>query len=288
MGRFRFSPYLLAGATAIIISAGAPPVAAQRPAEYVALGDSYTAGPLIPVQIREVPGCLRSSRNYPRLVAKALRLRLQDMSCSGATTTDLLAPQRVSRGVNAPQLDALRSGTGLVTLGISGNDIGFSAITAACVSTTPLGRPCQDRFARPGGDEISRRIAVAGGRVAVILAEIRRRSPAARVFVVGYPSILPARGLGCWPVVPFASADVPYVRAKQQELNAMLSAQAAAGGARFVDTSTPSIGHDACALPLFKWVEPLVPTAPAAPIHPNARGMRGMAAAVVKSIGAAR
>lgn len=64
----------------------------------------------------------------------------------------------------------------------------------------------------------------------------------------------------------------------------MLAAQTAAAGARFVDTYAPSITHDACALPLFKWVEPVVPTALAAPIHPNARGMRGMAAAVTQAI----
>jgi hypothetical protein len=36
---------------------------------YVALGDSYTAGPLIPVQETTPLGCLRSDHNYPHLVA---------------------------------------------------------------------------------------------------------------------------------------------------------------------------------------------------------------------------
>jgi hypothetical protein len=38
---------------------------------------------------------------------------------------------------------------------------------------------------------------------------------------------------------------VPYVRAKQKELNAMLAAQAAANGAGLIDWYTASIGHDA-------------------------------------------
>jgi hypothetical protein len=33
--------------------------------DYVALGDSYTAGPLIPVVREDAPGCFRSTSNYP-------------------------------------------------------------------------------------------------------------------------------------------------------------------------------------------------------------------------------
>ena len=36
----------------------------------------------------------------------------------------------------------------------------------------------------------------------------------------------PTSGSGCWPQVPLACADVPYVRRKQKQLNTMLAAQA--------------------------------------------------------------
>ena len=117
-----------------------------------------------------------------------------------------------------------------------------------------------------------------------MLAEIRRRSPDATVLVVGYPSIVPDRGYGCWPSLPFAFDDVPYLRAKHKELNEMLARAAEGTGAVYVDTYTPSIGFDACGLPFHRWVEPLVPLSPAAPVHPNARGMKGMADEVTAEI----
>src|ERR1051326_4231915 len=70
-----------------------PPV---HPGLYVALGDSYTAGPFIPVQQDDPVGCLRSDHNYPHLVAAILGFRLRDVSCSGATTQDMTSPQDVT------------------------------------------------------------------------------------------------------------------------------------------------------------------------------------------------
>ena len=66
----------------------------------------------------------------------------------------------------------------------------------------------------------------------------------------------------------------------------MLAAQAASHGATYVDTYTPSIGHDVCASSSNRWVEPIIPGNTAAPVHPNARGMAGMAAAVTARLAA--
>ena len=64
----------------------------------------------------------------------------------------------------------------------------------------------------------------------------------------------------------------------------MLRQTAAAVGDGYIDTYTPSEGHDACSAPASRWIEPLLPTAPAAPLHPNAVGEQGMADAVVQAI----
>jgi lysophospholipase L1-like esterase len=261
--------------------------AASGPAEYVALGDSFTAGPLIPNQLADPLGCLRSNHDYPHVVAAALApapTAFRDVSCSGADTGDMTEPQGVTPGPNPPQLDALSPSTSLVTLGIGGNDIGFSEVITSCVTLAPWETPCRDTYTAGGVDELSRRIAGAAPEVAGVLADIRTRSPQARVLVVGYPAIVPDSGPGCWPTLPFGWQDVSYLRAKHKELNAMLAAEAAAAGATYVDTYTPSIGRDACASPLRRWVEPLVPATAAAPVHPNARGMRGQAAAVLAEL----
>jgi hypothetical protein len=261
---------------------------------YVALGDSYTAGPLIPLQRHdeEMPGgCLQSDRNYPHLVAAQLRLpQFEDASCSGARTDHMTQPQDVEFGPNAPQFDRLNVHTTVVTLGIGGNDIGFSEIATTCAEggvEDPFGTPCQDTYVVDGRDAISERIDAMAVDLAAALDGIEGRSPDADVFVVGYPSILPDTGNGCYPILPIAPNDVPYVRAKAKELNAAIRAVAVAHGDVYVDTYTPSLGHDACQPPLVKWVEPLAPTAPAAPVHPNARGEAGMAAAVLDAMRAA-
>ena len=82
--------------------------------KYVALGSSYAAGPGVPTQ--SGGACARSSGNYPSLVAAKLHLALVDVSCSGATTANVLT---LSQGTNAPQLDAVTSDTSLVTFKVS-------------------------------------------------------------------------------------------------------------------------------------------------------------------------
>jgi lysophospholipase L1-like esterase len=278
---------LLAGLAGLAGAAGADPA---RPASYVALGDSYTAGPGIPNQIPESGACGRSDHNYPHLVARSLGIaRFADMSCGGATTAHMTEPQPVPSGgalANRPQFDGLDPSVDLVTLGIGGNDIGFAEIIVTCAFHSlllPVTAPCRDYYNRDG-DELARRIDATAPKVAAVLAGIRERAPAARILVVGYPVILPAAGPGCWPLVPIAVGDVAWLRSVEARLNAMLAAQARAGGATFVDTYSSSVGHDVCRLPGSKWVEGFLPTAPASPVHPNALGMANTAGRVSAAV----
>ncbi|HEX2577907.1 MAG TPA: SGNH/GDSL hydrolase family protein [Aquihabitans sp.] len=252
------------------------------PDTYVALGDSYVSGPLILNQTGTPYGCLRSDRNYPSRVRPTIRVtKFRDVSCSGAQTDDMFAPQSVTPGpANPPQLDALDRQTKVVTLGIGGNDIGFTDIVVNCATSLPLSAGCKGDYVHDGRDELSEAIAATAPKVDRVLAAIKARAPRATTFLVGYPTVLPETGTGCYPLVPVLGSDVVYLRAKVKELNAMLQARAAAAGVTYVDIATPSIGHDFCQLPGKKWVEGLVPTADAAPVHPNAAGMAGWAPTV--------
>jgi lysophospholipase L1-like esterase len=266
-----------------------PPPPGPTPDTYVALGDSFTSGPIIPVQQLDPLGCLRSDHNYPHLVDASLGLSgFRDVSCSGAKTANMTQAQDVTPGPpNPPQLDALDTATAIVTLQIGGNDIGFTSIGFGCATVLPLGTPCQDRYVVNGVDEISRRITETGQEVAAVLQAIHDRAPNARVLVVNYLPILPeanAYNIASFTQLPFAPDDVPYLRAKQYELNGMLAQQAAANDAELVDAYSAGIGHDACQLPLVRFVEPLVPLSPAAPVHPNLFGMQATAAAVLAAI----
>ncbi len=247
---------LLLAATTVTTAAAAPT------GTYVSLGDSYVSGPLIPNQVNL--GCLRSDHNYPSLVAAARGFSaFSDASCAGATTDDMAGSQTEGLiTVNGPQLDAVTSADSLVTLGISGNDIGFLDIILTCAGESlisPFGDPCTDQYTAGVTDQLAAAIDATAPKVAAVLQAIHRRAPQAEVLVVGYPDILPEYNNGCWPLQPLAYGDVSYLRATEKRLNAMLATVAAANNARYVDTYTPTIGHDICQPPWTKWIEGAVP-----------------------------
>lgn len=286
---------------------GAPASAAEQ-GPYVALGDSYTSGPKIPDQNGTPSGCDRSDANYPSLVAKTLDLtgsRFKDVSCASATTKNLTSAQHPSGQTNPPQLDALSDATRLVTLGIGGNDVGFSSLLTTCIKdgvqfqfsgdatasgsgspSNPDGpAPCRDSFTKGGKDELGQRITKAADALASALADIRKRAPQARVYVVGYPALLSRSDpAACVNTLGITAADAAYLDSEEELFNAELRTQAQAAGDVFVDTYTPSLGHDACEPEDKRWIEPLFPASPAEALHPNERGMSGMADAVLATI----
>lgn len=248
---------------------------------YIALGDSYTSSPRTGGQAGMPVGCDRSDNDYPHLVSARVKpAEFSDVSCSGATTGSMSAPQKTKNGTNPAQLDAVTKSTTLVTLGIGGNDIGFIALAPSCTTIHPNGSPCKDKLTAGGHDQLAERIDATGPKVGAILDKIHAQAPKAKIVVVGYPTVLPD-GDGCWPTLPVGSGDVAYMRDSLAKLNTMLKDQAKAHSAGFADTATPGKGHDLCTASDVRWVEGLLPASPAAPLHPNARGEKGMADAIV-------
>jgi hypothetical protein len=275
--------FVIAAAFVVLGTAGLLGGCTPR-ASYVALGDSYTSGPAIQPQDPSVPGCLRSQANYPHLVAPDLDLAFRDVSCSGARTRDMTASQDVDPNPDPPpQFDALDRNTKVVSIGIGGNDSGFVDIAETCVrlaTQQPLAAaPCRDYYTANG--IIRDRIEALKSRLDAVFNGIRARSPSAKIFVVGYPDILPedpADYLSCRATLPVATGDIPYLRDKVEKLlNLTIRNRATLHGAFYVDTYAPSVGHDACQPPALRWVEPVAPAADAAPVHPNRLGMEATA-----------
>jgi lysophospholipase L1-like esterase len=250
--------------------------AAISPLRYVALGDSYSAASgVLPPDPTAPPECLRSILNYPHVIAGTTGAQLTDVTCGAAETKDFSEGQYP--GV-APQLDAVKKDTQLVTMTIGGNDSNvFIETVLACGSLGVLslgqGSPCKDRYGSSFEDTIRTTTYPALVRA---LQAVRAKAPRARVAILGYPWIMPPSG-GCFDKMPIASGDVPYVRGIQAALNDAVRRAAAATGATYVNLNTVSEGHDACQPIGVRWVEPVLQGTNAVIVHPNALGEREMA-----------
>ncbi len=288
MGRQR-TVTRIASALAVAVAAGgiaAASPAAEEPASsggvYIALGDSYTSGPLVPMQHGDPIDCGRSDHNYPSLVAAALQPAVfVDVSCGSAKTKDMTEPQTglPAGGTNPPQFDALRADATLVTVGIGGNDAGLVGVAEECAqlgATDPNGTACRDHYAPGGVDSVEAKIEDARPKIDAVLRGIHAGSPNARVAIVGYPDVLPRDGTNCYPMIPLSPDDVKYIDGLIVRINKMIAEEAAKNDAEFIDTYDDSIGHDACKLPPDRWFEGLAPTEPAYPLHPNAKGLASM------------
>ncbi|MGI5995027.1 MAG: SGNH/GDSL hydrolase family protein [Saccharomonospora viridis] len=247
---------------------------------YVALGDSYTAAPGTGEPVGTPRGCGRSDNNYPRLLADRLAPEsFTDVSCGGATTEHLTAPQRTPDGTNPPQLDAVTPKTTLVTVGIGGNDVGFVELANRCASAAEEGLRCSDAVA--GGDgTLNAKVEAVATKVSGVLDAIEAKAPDARVVVVGYPTILPEDPTVCDELL-IDPADLSSLREGLELLNHILQQQASAHGAEFADTATGTEEHHVCAAEDSRWIEALESTTGAAPLHPTARGEQAMADAVL-------
>ncbi|GAA4883529.1 SGNH/GDSL hydrolase family protein [Kitasatospora terrestris] len=264
------------------------PVQAQAAStvDYVALGDSYSAGSgVLPLDPSAALLCARSSANYPHVLAARAGLNLADVTCGGAQTKDFAGSQYPGVG---PQLDALGAGTDLVTMTIGGNDSNtFISAILACGSagavTLGFGHPCQSLYGSGFVDTVDNTTYPA---LRAALAAVRAKAPNARVAIVGYPWIVPSEAVpGCFAKMPIASGDIPYLRDLQTHLNAAVKRAAADTGATYVDLSAASDGHDACQPVGTRWVEPVLFGTNFVPVHPNALGEAAMAGRVAAALG---
>ena len=275
------------GATLMILGIGlavaGPAAAAQAEPpfdglEYVALGDSYSAGfGLLPLVSGSPDGCYRAEENYPHRIAAELGLELTDMTCSGAVTANIdVTGQTTMNGVGPLPLQgsALSATTDIVTLTIGGNDLGFATVAETCVKLAenepPVALPfvnnCKEFYnPGPGTDSL---ITVLNDSVVPALNRvfgyIAAQAPNAKVFVLGYPQIAPddiAHPDGCfsspigptWPdppfpqdTVPFSAIDLHYLHGIEGQLDDAIEVAADAQGFTFLSTWDATDGHTLC------------------------------------------
>ncbi|MGJ9422726.1 SGNH/GDSL hydrolase family protein [Aeromicrobium sp. CF3.5] len=254
-------------------ASAAPSTPAELGTAYVALGDSYSAGPGIQPADTEQPQCFRSETNWPNLLADAEGLDLADVSCSGATTESAL--DGVGNEIPA-QLDALGEDTSLVTLGIGGNDGGlFSSLIQSCATAAAT---CQQYVDQQAPEVLS----MISTNVADLLGQIAERSPDAQVALVGYLRLAPQTGTCELLGVPAEAAD--DARRIEQGLEDALAAAATSADVPFVSMREVSTGHDVCAGD-EAWVNGAqVTDGDGIVFHPRSAGMQAVAAEVARSL----
>jgi lysophospholipase L1-like esterase len=269
---------------AALSAVATPSFAEAETLNYVALGDSYSAASgVLPPDVGAPLLCLRSSRNYPHVIAAETGARLTDVTCGAAETKHFTTAQYP--GV-APQINAVNAQTDLITMTIGGNDSGvFIGAILSCgalgVITLGHGSPCKDLYGSSFQDTVRTKTFPA---LVAALQAVRAKAPQARVAILGYPWIVPETG-GCFTKMPLARGDVPYLRALQSTLNDAVQRAAAATGATYVDMSEVSDGHDACKPIGVRWIEPVLQTTNPVVVHPNALGEAKMAAQAITVLG---
>jgi hypothetical protein len=273
---------------ACVLAATAAPAAlaaqaSPAPLNYVAMGDSYSAASgTLPPDPSASPLCIRATDNYPHLLATAIGASLTDVTCGAAETSDYSNSQYP--GV-APQLNALSKATNLVTMTIGGNDSNVfidSIVECGALGVASLGQgsPCKDTYGQSFDNTINSTTYPA---LVTTLRAVRTAAPNARVAILGYPWILPASG-GCFPQMPTATGDVPYLDNLQATLNSAVQRAAAATGVTYVNMATVSQSHNACEPIGTRWVEPVIGGTNPVIVHPNSLGEYAMAQQVMKAL----
>jgi len=263
---------------------------------YVAMGASFTSGPGIPKPADRPPSrCLRSENNYPRILARKRRMALVDVSCSGATTKEVLGPWNEQ----PPQIDAVTRDTALVTINIGGNDMGYigGLLSSACEGASPEVRQASSLYCamaavarttvQPRALPSAAQWEALAERLRRINAEVRRRAPKARIVYVDYQEVLP-QGRLC-AEAPLTAPGEARGRAVAAKLAAVTAQVAREDKVDLLAVSNLSKGHDACSKE--PWINGLIARpgiAPSMAFHPNEPGMVAVAEALDALLGKQR
>lgn len=245
--------------------------------EYVALGDSFSAGEGVPdfSVPSDTNGCHRSLHAYPIQLSEIVgSLRLAAFrACSGATTEDI----QVGMNGEPGQLDALSTNTDIVTMSAGGNDVKFREFATECVVGT-----C-DSASSQYQDTMDLIDTLLPGNLEDLYDDIRLAAPNADVYVVGYPDESPDTSVDCTFLSNGEKVAVSTVAVELK--NTILAAvEGADEGFYYVDpldAESPFWGHELCTEdPYFNHASiPLVYS-----FHPNIYGQEAYAVLVEASL----
>lgn len=250
--------FALAGAaTALALTAllTAAPASAMT-GGYVALGDSYSSGVGAGSYTAESGSCDRSTNAYSALWNAAHHpSSYVSVACSGATTST----------VNSSQLSALSASTGLVSITIGGNDVGFSNIMTTCVLYST-----SDCVAAVNAAETKAQSTLPG-LLNTTYNNIRSHAPNAQVVVLDYPVFYQ---LGVWYCIGLSETSRSKIDEGINLVDGIIKT-AVGSHANFTygDVRSNFVGHQLCSG--NDWLHSLNFSDITESYHPTASGQSG-------------
>lgn len=245
--------------------------------KYIALGDSFSSGEgaynyeagtdLHP----KINLCHLSTNSYPyKLKETAAVSEFHSVACSGAKTYNVDGVYKVSRVQNhiyrgnqyftgklfeafgtspSPWTPGYKSQytyvsdqkPHIVTLGIGGNDIGFSSKLKRCVTLDDTCYPThEDRV------EVVEEINNSFYRLKRTFKNIKKAAaPQAKIYIVGYPSIANSE-MACGVNVRLNKQEIVLANQMVQYLNYVIKQAATSAGVRYVDIENALYGYRLC------------------------------------------
>jgi hypothetical protein len=266
---------------------------------YVALGDSYSAGE----GLDPVGQCHTSAQAYGRLLARQEHWKIDFEACSGAVIEDIFNPTKHGPQIKGPPDPSV----GLVTLTIGGNDALFAKVVTSCVSHPSC---MWGRFPPRSAPEVhpvlngqpallehewgpATILAIAdklGAPRTGLFARLHDQFPQARIVVLGYPHLFPD---GQAPLAPdlmcaalLRRVDEPdraEIRYMQDRFNDSLFEEAVRQGVDFINPNLLWASHEPCGAH-GQWTNAIEAyldfSLGPGPFHPNSAGQHALAALV--------
>jgi lysophospholipase L1-like esterase len=247
-----FSAAAVAGLATVGLST-APSASAASAVNYVALGDSYSAGLGAGSNISSSGSCDRNANAYPEQwdVANA-PATFVSVACSGATTANVLSSQ----------VSSLSQATTLVSITIGGNDAGFASAMETCVLS--LTSSCLSAVT-------TAETFISGQLPALLdstLQTIRADAPNAKIVVLDYPELYDlSKSASC---IGLSASDRTALNQAADDIDGVIATAAAANADTFADVRSAFAGHEIC--DSGSWLNGVDLLALSSSYHPNANG----------------
>jgi lysophospholipase L1-like esterase len=264
--------------------------APREQVDYVALGDSYTAGTGAGAFVPTSP-CVQTEYGYVDIVKRTASVNLvSNAACHGAFI------EYIDPAFNVPSLqqqigavtaaEELTRDTDLVSLTAGANDAGVNSTLFVCATSTF--EACKQAVAAS-----VKTMPLVGLKLSKALASIHRVAPGAKIAVLGYPKLFDPLGL---PIIP--PSNQVLVNQGTALLNATIAASVASANtfhranAQYIDVTKSFRGHavnDGESSWIFFNPNPILdqngnPIADPRNFHPNPAGHLAYASALTEAV----